>query len=347
MKTGAVFLSGMLGFLSVSGVATAQDAATVELVRPAPTLAAADEVEQWSATFREQPALSVSLVGLPVLSEGSRSNDVVTLRTALAERGFLAADVASEDPLVFDAAVAESVRAAQRFHGLVEDGKAGNQLYLNLAGATAGLGQDLWAWGQEIRAQAEKARAAGHRKLIIVNIPSYTLKAIDLETGQTIVETRVIVGKASRRTPIFTTNVVNLKYNPDWTPTANMKRQGKRYVAAGPNNPLGRIRFSTDNNVSIYLHHTNEPDLFEKPTRALSSGCVRVERWDDLAAFVADSDVDTIHSQVATKRTTFEKVETVPVVMSYSQVDVTAGRPARFLDVYQLGSRASLQPTLP
>lgn len=347
MKTGAVVLAGMLGILSFSGMASAQDAVPVGVVSPAPTLAAADEVEQWSSRFREQGPLSVSLDGLATLSEGSRSDSVVLLRTALVERGFLPADQAVEDPLLFDASVTEAVRSAQRFHGLVEDGKAGNQLYLNLAGSTAALGQDLWAWSQEIRAQAEKARAAGHRKLIIVNIPSYTLKAIDLETGQTIVETRVIVGKASRRTPIFTTNLVNLKFNPDWTPTASMKRQGKRYVAAGPNNPLGRIRFSTDNNMSIYLHHTNEPDLFDRPTRALSSGCVRVERWDDLAAFVADSDLDTIHEKVATKRTTFDKVETVPVVMSYSQVDVTAGRPARFPDVYQLGSRAPLQPTLP
>lgn len=345
MKTGAFFLAGILMLGGVAMPAAAQDSAWSQPA--APTLAAADEVEQWSAQFRDQAPLSVSLAGLPVLAEGARSDSVLALRTALRERGFLSAEVVPEDERLFDSAVTEAVRSAQRFHGLVEDGKAGGQLYLNLAGATAGLGQDLWAWGQEIRAQAEAARQAGHRKLIIVNIPSYTLKAIDLETGQTLVETRVIVGKPSGKTPIFTTNVINLKYNPDWTPTASMKKRGKRYVPAGPNNPLGRIRFSTDNNISIYLHHTNEPGLFERPSRALSAGCVRVEKWDDLAAFVADTDVETIHAKVATKRTTFDKVETVPVVMSYSQVDVTAGRPARFPDVYQLGSRAPLQPTLP
>ncbi len=347
MKTGAVVLAAMLGGLCVTGAVSAQTPDPMGVVAPAPTLAAADEVEQWSGQFRDQPALSVSLAGLPTLAEGDRSDAVTTLRTALTERGFLASDVSSPDPTLFDAPITEAVRTAQRFHGLVEDGKAGGQLYLNLAGATAGLGQDLWSWGQEIRLQAEKARAAGYRKLIIVNIPSYTLKAIDLETGQTIVESRVVVGKATRRTPIFTTNVVNLKFNPDWTPTASMKKQGKRYVAAGPNNPLGRIRFSTDNNISIYLHHTNEPDLFDKPTRALSSGCVRVERWDDLASFVADSDNNTIHEKVATKKTSFQKVEPVPVVMSYSQVDVTAGRPARFPDVYKLGDKAPLPTTLP
>src|SRR5690606_30135498 len=110
---------------------------------------------------------------------------------------------------------------------------------------------------------------------------------IDMDTGLTQVESRVIVGKPGRRTPIFTTRIVNLKYNPDWTPPPSLAAQGKRYVRPGPNNPMGRIRFSTDNNLNIYLHHTNEPDLFSRDVRALSSGCVRVEQWDDLAAFLA------------------------------------------------------------
>lgn len=319
---------------------------------PQAALAAAVEVEAWAQTVGQSPPLSVDLSAMPVLGPGQSSDSVRTLRVALEERGFLAppnqpqdfepaAAPVQVDLSLYDGAVEEAVRAAQRFHGLVEDGKAGPQLYLNLGAMDATMAADLAAWGSELRWHAEQARLAGHRKIIVVNIPSFTLKAIDLETGDTLVETRVIVGKPSSKTPLFTTNIVNLKYNPDWTPPPSLARKGKRYVAAGPNNPLGRVRFSTDNHVNIYLHHTNEPGLFDRPARALSAGCVRVERWDDLAAFVANSDVAHVHGRVDTRKTVFDKVEAVPVVMTYSLVDVSAGRAARFPDVYRAGSRAT------
>ena len=332
-----------------SGVALEQEPTASSYTASNAHLAAAVEVESWASELAEVPSLSVSLTGLPVLSPGARSEHVITLRSALVERGFLSPPsvdpnfehASVSDPLLYDAEVEAAVRAAQQFYGLVEDGISGPQVFLNLTGADSTLGTDLAAWGQELRWHAEQARLAGHRKMIVVNLPSYTLKAIDLTTGETIVETRVIVGKPSGRTPIFTTNITNLKYNPDWTPPPSLARQGKRYVGPGPNNPMGRVRFSTNNNIHIFLHHTNEPGLFERPGRALSAGCVRVERWEDLASFVSDESVEHVLSRVDTGKTVFDKVEEVPVVMSYSLVDVTAGRPARFPDVYRVGARAS------
>ncbi|MEO1248641.1 MAG: L,D-transpeptidase family protein, partial [Pseudomonadota bacterium] len=49
----------------------------------------------------------------------------------------------------------------------------------------------------------------------------------------------------------------------------------------GPTNPLGRVKFMMANNFAIYLHDSNEPHLFDKSIRHLSSGCVRVAdpRW--------------------------------------------------------------------
>src|SRR3546814_309898 len=69
-------------------------------------------------------------------------------------------------------------------------------------------------------------------------------------------------------------------------------RGGRRGIGvrqpAGPENPLGRFRFHMDNDQAIYLHDTNEPDLFAKARRAISSGCVRVSDPFALAAFVAE-----------------------------------------------------------
>ncbi|WP_417451019.1 L,D-transpeptidase family protein [Kordiimonas sp.] len=54
----------------------------------------------------------------------------------------------------------------------------------------------------------------------------------------------------------------------------------------GPNNALGLVRFSVDNDYSIYLHDTPNQDLFQKGNRAFSSGCIRVQEREKLAVFL-------------------------------------------------------------
>ncbi|WP_409422367.1 L,D-transpeptidase family protein [Pseudaeromonas sp. ZJS20] len=51
----------------------------------------------------------------------------------------------------------------------------------------------------------------------------------------------------------------------------------------GDHNALGRYKFYLPNNDDIYLHSTSAPRLFNKDSRAISSGCVRVEQAAELA----------------------------------------------------------------
>lgn len=51
----------------------------------------------------------------------------------------------------------------------------------------------------------------------------------------------------------------------------------------GDNNALGMVKFVIPNDDSIYLHDTSHPELFNEDLRALSSGCVRVEKPLELA----------------------------------------------------------------
>ncbi|WP_295771846.1 L,D-transpeptidase family protein [uncultured Mucilaginibacter sp.] len=51
----------------------------------------------------------------------------------------------------------------------------------------------------------------------------------------------------------------------------------------GDNNALGKIKFLFKNSSSVYLHDTPAKLAFDKPMRAVSHGCVRVERPLDLA----------------------------------------------------------------
>ena len=55
---------------------------------------------------------------------------------------------------------------------------------------------------------------------------------------------------------------------------------------AGPANPLGKVKIIYPNRYSIYLHDTPSKKLFEKNSRAQSSGCVRVEGVLDLAEYL-------------------------------------------------------------
>jgi murein L,D-transpeptidase YcbB/YkuD len=54
----------------------------------------------------------------------------------------------------------------------------------------------------------------------------------------------------------------------------------------GPQNALGTIRFTLENDFDVYLHDTPHKELFAKPVRSFSSGCIRVADATALAEFV-------------------------------------------------------------
>jgi L,D-transpeptidase YcbB len=54
----------------------------------------------------------------------------------------------------------------------------------------------------------------------------------------------------------------------------------------GAQNALGRVKFMFPNKHSVYLHDTSSPALFARAERALSHGCVRVEKPLELAAYL-------------------------------------------------------------
>jgi murein L,D-transpeptidase YcbB/YkuD len=60
----------------------------------------------------------------------------------------------------------------------------------------------------------------------------------------------------------------------------------------GPENALGPVKFLFPNPYDVYLHGTNHPELFVKPARFFSSGCIRLPRPLELAALVLRDDPD-------------------------------------------------------
>ena len=65
-------------------------------------------------------------------------------------------------------------------------------------------------------------------------------------------------------------------------------------------NALGRVKFIFPNEFSIYLHDTPARELFDRTKRAFSSGCIRVEKPMELAAYLlSDNPKWDLHGLIA------------------------------------------------
>lgn len=69
----------------------------------------------------------------------------------------------------------------------------------------------------------------------------------------------------------------------NWSDPNVHKRKLRFIEAPSERNSLGLVKFILTNDMSIYLHDTPSPHLFGKEFRALSHGCVRVEKPAELA----------------------------------------------------------------
>ena len=165
-------------------------------------------------------------------------------------------------------------------------------------------------------------------KRILVNIPAYHLYAyspqetLDMRVvcgnvktktpqlssnieymeanPQWVIPTSIIENEVSHRagdSAYFARNRYNIvdKATNQSVDSRQVSRQmllsGKYRIAqkGGAGNSLGRIVFRFKNSFSVYLHDTSTPSAFQRDSRALSHGCVRVSKPFELARFVLDS----------------------------------------------------------
>lgn len=168
------------------------------------------------------------------------------------------------------------------------------------------------------------------KEYIIINIPDYRLSLV--KEKDTLRTHRVIVGRAKRKTPILSSKLTQVVFNPTWTVPPTILREDVipailksrsyltesnikiydsngsiispyewqlslaktyRYVQSpGTFNSLGMVKIIFPNRFSIYLHDTNHRDYFDKIDRSLSSGCVRVDNPLDLTEYLLDDAVN-------------------------------------------------------
>lgn len=107
-------------------------------------------------------------------------------------------------------------------------------------------------------------------------------------------------------------------------------RQGFPYMIRqrpGPANALGRLKIMFPNEHMVYLHDTPSRELFKRSERTFSSGCIRVENAEQLAALLLDDpdqwNVSAVNATIADKQTSRVSLrEPMPVYLVYWTVQV-------------------------
>ncbi|HYG87392.1 MAG TPA: L,D-transpeptidase family protein [Azospirillum sp.] len=337
------------------------------------TLAAwADRLDEKAAELEAQPPQPATRIGSgALLKRGQDGERVERLAQRLIELGFLPPDQRSP---VFDDAIDGGVRAFQMSQGLRVDGLVGGGTRLALDRTPLEAARLM----RQSAAAMRTFRAVVPESVLFVNLPSQ--EATLVRNGAIELAMRSIVGRPSRETPLLEDRITHIIVNPTWTVPPTVLRQDKmpnlrehgtpgienaivyldgepvmpelvdwRHVSPGrvrivqlPGdwNALGRFRFNLTNRRNIYLHGTNEPKLFDRDIRTISSGCVRLQDARGLAELLlADVGITPlkIDEMLLKGEPLWIKVRTLPVRFVYWTATVRPDGTVRLHpDVYDM-----------
>ncbi len=320
------------------------------------------------ATEREQ-----LLAGQPKLLRtpyrvqvGATAPEVGLLRRRLLLEGYGKTGVRGRLVNYFDAHLKRALWAWQRDHELPVtvwlDDLTRARLNEPVASAADAVLLALARW-REIDLRADAPRQ------ILVHINAQRLSAE--REGAATLTMPVSVGRADadNQTPMLSTRVLKVTANPSWRVprrivegelqpsvegepdrlrergfTVDIDSRGRWTVTQppGPDNPLGRLKFSLLGTGGLYLHDTPNPKQFESARRSVSHGCVRLQAASALAGWVLEGDDLREFEQALNGPSTrsFEPSAPVPVHLVYQTLGVDAGgRIVRFPDIYKLDAQ--------
>jgi L,D-transpeptidase YcbB len=264
--------------------------------------------EDWPALDLKQP-----------LMPGDSSQQLPALRQRLYALGDLSLPSEQwQQPTYYDSALISAVNHFQARHGLEESHAISPEMLAALNVSPATRLQQIMLNMDRIRwlSAADTAKT-----YVLVNIPDYHLRVV--EEGREIKNMRVVVGNQMYATPVFSDQIDHLVFSPYWhvpeniaseqlvpraktnpnylkwngyevvnaqgkvvPPTAEVLENFENYrlrQKPGPGNAMGRVKFMFPNEHEIYLHDTPRGSLFDRKSRALSHGCIRIEEPEWLA----------------------------------------------------------------
>lgn len=179
-----------------------------------------------------------------------------------------------------------------------------------------------------------------------------------IKDGQVALHMLSASGKPGDETPMLTSSIDHLVLNPPWNvpdgiADEELRPKGDAYLSShgfitneqgrlvqqpGPEAALGLVKFDFDNPFAVYLHDTPSKAAFNRTQRAVSHGCVRLEKAVDLARTVLANDGQSagkVDELIAKGETTTVKLNTpVPVRLMYLTAFPEGGRVGFRPDIY-------------
>jgi murein L,D-transpeptidase YcbB/YkuD len=298
----------------------------------------------------------------------------------------------THQPRLYTRQLSEAVKNYQHRHGLTEDGKLTEQTIASLNVPISERVQQLnntlerWRWLPDPYVNPR----------LMVNLPEFILRGYtpehQLDFTMKVVVGKVV---GEHQTPVFAHMMKYMIFRPYWNvpvdiarkelvphieanrsyletknfETVNSKGQPVPYTARlvaqggvmvrekpGPKNSLGLVKFMFPNQYDVYLHSTPATELFNRTRRDFSHGCVRVQKPEDLAAWLLDGqkdkdgedwDLEKVHEAMANGPDNHQvNLKTpVPIVIFYMTAEVEDdGHTHFFDDIY--GYDADMQKVL-
>jgi L,D-transpeptidase YcbB len=140
---------------------------------------------------------------------GDSSSAVVAIRRQLA----LAGDLQSDDRSpAFDRTLQEGLARFQIRNGLRVTGFVDSRTLSALNVSAAERLQQLHANFSRVRSLLSITKTP---RYVLVNVPAYTLQAVS--QGQLQLESKVVVGKPGRATPVVSAKIIEVNFFPTWT----------------------------------------------------------------------------------------------------------------------------------
>lgn len=262
---------------------------------------------------------------VPEVTKGVGVGDAYSGVNELVARLRLLGDMPAGGEIVgYDAAVAEGVTHFQERHGLTPDGKLGpatvRELNTPLASRVRQLDDALerWRWMPPEFPQPPVVVNIPEFRLRVFDAGQKIALAMNVVVGkaaptQTPVFTdtlRFIVLRPYWNVPpgiLRRTVIPGIQKSSGYIASQRFEvtsssgrvvgvpadvvaglRSGKYAIRQkpGPKNSLGLIKFMFPNSHLVYLHSTPATELFSQSRRDFSSGCIRVEKPAELAAFL-------------------------------------------------------------
>ena len=320
----------------------------------------------------------------PLLREGTSDPRVPLLRQRLAVSPAILPVPMSGEPLhhsVYDAELVQAVTAFQRSHHLQADGIVGPE---TLAALNVPLADRLVQIRVNLERLRWLAREE-EDSFVLVDIAGAEISFF--RAGERVWSARTQVGRPSRPTPRLRSEITHLTFNPTWTVPPTILRNdmlpsiredigyldrnrlrildydGNRLDPEevdwdspagimlrqdpGPDNALGRVAIRFPNPFLVYLHDTPSQRHFAADRRAVSSGCVRVERpmelVDLLMADGSDAGSGAAKRLLNEDRThNFHLARPIPIILAYWTADADADGNIRFRpDIYRTDERVA------